>query len=142
MFLCTNVALRAFPYVLEKVIMNIFMLHMHIFSCTYTVSWTLYVPTNIIQCKYIYDRLKEYRIYFRHIKFVTVVWIDLFVCISDTNPIQYSFFCVSKLYLLLQKKYHHHNIQVKILTHTLPLRFSFGYIRQVSVLEVVYPILY
>ena len=87
MFLCTNVALRAFPYVLEKVIMNIFMLHMHIFSCTYTVSWTLYVPTNIIQCKYIYDRLKEYRIYFRHIKSVTVVWIDLFVCISDTNPI-------------------------------------------------------
>ena len=28
-------------------------------------------------------------------KSATVVWVDLFVCISDTNPVYYSFiFCV------------------------------------------------
>ena len=65
---------------------------MHISRRTYAVQWNLGIPTNIFQCKYIYDRVKEYLLYFLIMKSTTVVWLDIFVCISATNPVYYSFF--------------------------------------------------
>ena len=76
---------------------------MHISSLVSTVPWILDAPTNFLQYKYIYDRVKEYLLYFWSMKYATVVWIDLFVCISDTN-LQNLFsihLFVSKVYLLL-----------------------------------------
>ena len=88
-----NFSLRAVLHGLQKPQMNAFMWRMHIFSRTYTVPWNSEVPTNILQRKYIYDRVNEYIFYFLSMKYLTVVWI-VFFCVFNIQDLLSINFCL------------------------------------------------
>ena len=94
-------------------------------SHTSTVPRNLVTSMNYLQCKYIYDRVKEYLIQLWRMKYATVVWLDLFCLFNIKNLFSIHLF-VSKMYLLLYTKHSCHNIKVKIWTHTIPFSFTFG----------------
>ena len=59
-------------------------------------------------------------------KAATVVWIDIFVCISDTNPVYYSFiFCFRGVSDFMEEKLSPQYLGQR-LNRKLHLRFSFG----------------
>ena len=61
-----------------KFLVNLFVCSMHISRHTSIFPWNLDVPTNYLQCKYIYDRVKEYLLYFWIMKAAKMVCLDIF----------------------------------------------------------------